>query len=317
MSLAPASDQFHGCLLGLAMGDALGAPFEGLPDGVIDGLCRSGVALDDPGDETIHYTDDTQMMIGVAETLADRCEIDEAALLANFAANYHPDRGYGPGMRILLEAISEGRGDRDLALNLFPGGSLGNGAAMRVAPVGLFFAEDLDRVAEQAERSARTTHLHPIGIDGARLMAVAVALAARRGPIRRKEFFGELARWAETEEFQWQLNAAAQLRSSDSLGTFGNSLEAHRSVTTAIAIFVASPDDYSRVIRRAIGQGNDTDTLAAMAGALAGTRLGVGAVPEPLLARLEDGHKGRRYITSLADRLCQRLAHGRGAPDMR
>jgi poly(ADP-ribose) glycohydrolase ARH3 len=239
----------------------------------------------------------------VAETLAESGEIDETALLARFAANYDPARGYGPGMRILLEAIIDGRNDREMALNLFPGGSLGNGAAMRVAPVGLLFAEDLDRVAEQAERSARTTHLHPIGIDGARLMAIAVALAARRQPIRRKEFFGELARRAETEEFQWQLNTAAQLRSSDSLGSFGNSLEAHRSVTTAIAIFVASPDDYSRVVRRAIGQGNDTDTLAAMAGALAGTRLGLGAIPESLRAKLEDVRKGRQYIASLADRL--------------
>jgi poly(ADP-ribose) glycohydrolase ARH3 len=306
MPWSPRLDQFHGCLLGLAMGDALGAPFEGLPDGVIDGLLQSGVAIDDPDDETIYYTDDTQMMIGVAETLADRGEIDEASLLASFAANFDPVRGYGPGMQILLGAIREGQGDREMALNLFPGGSLGNGAAMRVAPVGILFGGDLDRVAEQAERSARTTHLHPIGIDGARVMAIAVALAARHEPIRRKEFFGELARWAETEEFRWQMGAVAQLRSSDSLGTFGNSLEAHRSVTTAMAIFVASPDDYMGCVRRAIGQGNDTDTIAAMAGALAGARLGVGAIPEPLRARLEDAHKGRTYIAALAGRLHER-----------
>ena len=299
-------EQFQGCLIGLAMGDALGAPFEGLPDGVIDGLTQSGVALDDPADETIYYTDDTQMMIGVAETLVDHGEIDEPALLATFAANFDSDRGYGPGMRILLGAILDGKGDRDTALNLFPGGSLGNGAAMRVAPVGIFFGDDLDRVAEQAERSARTTHLHPIGIDGARVLAVAVALAALDRPFRRKEFFGELARWAKTEEFRWQMGAASGLRSSDSLGTFGNSLEAHRSVTTALAIFAASPDDYPRVVRRSIAQGNDTDTIAAMAGALAGARMGIEAIPGPLRAKLEDGPKGRRHIEALADRLFER-----------
>ena len=77
---------------------------------------------------------------------------------------------------------------------------------------------------------------------------------------------------------------------------FGNSLEAHRSVTTSIAIFAASPDDYLQVIRRAIAQGNDTDTLAAMAGALAGTRLGVGAIPGQLVAKLEDSLKGRSHL---------------------
>jgi poly(ADP-ribose) glycohydrolase ARH3 len=56
-------------------------------------------------------------------------------------------------------------------------------------------------------------------------------------------------------------------------------------------------------VARAIGQGNDTDTLAAMAGALVGARRGLGAIPAPLVAKLEDGPKGRAYILELADRL--------------
>lgn len=306
MRASPRLDQFTGCLLGLAVGDALGAPFEGLTDGLIDGLIQAGVSIDDPGESTIHYTDDTQMMIGVAEVLADLGRIDEEILLARFASNFDSDRGYGPGMRLLLGAIREGEADRDLALNLFPGGSLGNGAAMRVAPIGLLHADDLDRVAEEAERSARPTHLHPIGIDGARILAMAIALATREGPFRRKPFFADLAARATTEEFRWQLEAAAGLRRSDSLGAFGNSLEAHRSVTTAIAIFAASPDDYCQVVRRAICQGNDTDTLAAMSGALAGARLGVAAIPTGLLDKLEDSHQGRSHIERLATRLHER-----------
>jgi len=302
----PTRDQFRGSLLGLALGDALGAPFEGLPDGVIDGLVRSGVTLDDPAEPTISYTDDTQMMIGLAEELAERDEVDEQALLARFAANYDPRRGYGAGMRRLLGAIRDGEARPGMALDLFPGGSLGNGAAMRVAPVGICFADDLDRVAEQAGRSARPTHAHPVGIDGARLLALGVALAARGGLFVRRDFFGELARRAETDEFRWQIETAARLRASDSLGPFGNGLEAHRSVTTALALFAASPDDYPRAIRRAIAQGGDTDTLAAMAGALAGARLGIDAIPAPVAAKLEDGRRGRAYILGLADRLHDR-----------
>ena len=299
----PTRDQFRGCLLGLAVGDALGAPFEGLTDGIIDGLTRSGVVLDEPSDPIIRYTDDTQMMIGLAEELADRGEVDPDALLARFAANYDSQRGYGPGMRRLFAAILDGEARPGMALELFPGGSLGNGAAMRVAPAGICFAGDLDHVADQAARSARPTHAHPVGVDGARLLALGVALATRGGPFRRREFFGELARGAETDEFRWQIEAAAGLRSSDSLGPFGNGLEAHRSVTTALALFAASPDDYPRTIRRAIAQGGDTDTLAAMAGALSGARLGIDAIPVPALAKMEDGHQGRSYILALADRL--------------
>ena len=67
---------------------------------------------------------------------------------------------------------------------------------MRAAPVGLLFADDLERVAAEAGRSAAPTHVHPIGIDGARLIAVGVALAVREGPLRRREFFDQLLRHA-------------------------------------------------------------------------------------------------------------------------
>ena len=71
-------------------------------------------------------------------------------------------------------------------------------------------------------------------------------------------------------------------------------------MTTALLCFAHNPDDYAGAVSRAIAMGNDTDTLAAMAGALSGARLGAGVLPEPLLTKLEDGRKGRTYIRSLA-----------------
>jgi poly(ADP-ribose) glycohydrolase ARH3 len=303
MPESPTRDQFLGGLLGLAVGDALGAPYEGLPSDVIFRMGPADALVADPPDETLYYTDDTQMALGVAEVLVAYGEIRPEALGVAFAANYQPERGYGAGARRILEAIRDGGDARALAEGLFPGGSLGNGAAMRVAPVGLLFRDDLDRAAEQARLSALPTHVHPLGIDGARLLALAVALATRGGPFDRRAFLRELAARAETEEFRWQLETAARLRACDPVGTFGNSLEAHRSVVTAIALFAVCPDDYARAVARAIGQGNDTDTLAAMAGALVGARRGLGAIPAPLVAKLEDGSKGRAYILELADRL--------------
>jgi poly(ADP-ribose) glycohydrolase ARH3 len=206
-------DRFRGCLLGQAVGDALGAPFEGLPaDYVYWTLGPVHELIDQPAAEPLRYTDDTQMMIGVAEALIAEGTIEEQPLARRFAANYEPWRGYGPGARQILECIAAGRDWQRLAEEVFPGGSFGNGAAMRVAPIGLLFCHDLDRVAEEARRSARPTHRHPLGVEGAEVFALAVALAAQGPPLDRRAFYGELRRRCRSEEFRWQLRAAARLR---------------------------------------------------------------------------------------------------------
>src|SRR5947209_11129001 len=123
----PGPDQFLGCLLGQAVGDALGAPLEGLPADHI--FWTFGLSLDlveKPLDDELRYTDDTQMMIGVAHTLATCGRIDDDELCRAFAANYDPARGYGPGAARVLEAMAAGGDWRALARDQFPGGSLGN-----------------------------------------------------------------------------------------------------------------------------------------------------------------------------------------------
>ena len=301
-------DRFRGCLLGHALGDALGAPFEGLSSETIHKSFgpASRVFTHPPVDQFI-YTDDTEMSISVAECLIEHGIIDSEDLARRFRKNFTPTRGYGPGMRKIAEAMNLRQDWKHVVATIFPGGSLGNGAAMRVASVGLLFHRDLDRVAEEAMASASITHLHPIGIDGAIVFATAVALILRlEGPFDRRAFFAELAARATTEEFQWQLTTASKMEAGDSL-TFGNSLEAHRSVTSALLCFAAWPDSYERAVSRAIGMGNDTDTLAAMAGALSGAHLGHAALPANLLAQMEEGPRGRAYLDDLAGKLHTRF----------
>jgi poly(ADP-ribose) glycohydrolase ARH3 len=306
VSRAIPRDRFVGCLLGQAVGDALGAPFEGLPaDFVFWHSGPVGELLARPPDGPLRYTDDTQMMIGVAEALLDDGEIRPATLVQRFAANYDPERGYGPGARRILETVAEGRDWDRLADTIFPGGSFGNGAAMRVAPVGLVFAHDPGRLAEEAAVSARSTHRHPLGIEGARLLALAVALAAQGQPLDRRAFYRELARDCREDEFLWQLRAARKMRDGHSLGFLGNSLPAHRSVVTAIACFTTSPNSFERCVEKAIALGDDTDTLAAMAGSLCGAHLGEAGVPARWVEHLEGGPKGVVYLRELAEGLHQ------------
>jgi poly(ADP-ribose) glycohydrolase ARH3 len=227
------------------------------------GFARKIVAV--PPVDRLEYTDDTQMMIGVAEALALDGEINQDNLMAAFVTNFDAARAYGPGTHQIIETAA-GRGDwKALSASIFPGGSLGNGAAMRVLPIGLLFHDDLDRVEHEAVESALPTHSHPIGVDGARIMAIAVALMIRDG--------------------------------------LGTSIEAHRSLPTALACFASYPDSYDDAVGRAIGLGGDVDTIAAMVGALCGAHLGLHAVPTHLLAMLEDGPKGRSYLDTLAQRL--------------
>jgi poly(ADP-ribose) glycohydrolase ARH3 len=316
VSAVPRADRFTGCLLGLAVGDALAAPYEGLTHADIFFQFNSPDNLvTNPSGDTLFYTDDTEMMIGVAETCVECGRIDEARLCRAFAENYHPERGYGQGARRVIEAMVKGKDHRPLASNLFPGGSFGNGAAMRVAPVGLLFADSPDELWEQARLSALPTHTHPLGIEGAQVLVLAVAVALRTTAFDRKAFYRELLARATTEEFRWHLEVAAQLKPGDSLAGLGSTLHAHRSVVTAIACFAAAPGDFERVASRAIGLGDDTDTVAAMAGALVGAFAGVSAIPAALLAKLEDGPaKGRAHIAELAVRLYGRWADGGRSP---
>lgn len=307
MSGVVSEERFAGCLLGQAVGDGLGAPYEGLSADNLYWLCGLSIDLvENPSCEILYYTDDTQMLIGVAETLAEHGRIVEEPLCQAFATNYQPERGYGRGARLVLEAIAEGGDWRGIAATHFPGGSLGNGAAMRVAPVGLLFGDDLDRVWKEARLSALPTHVHPLGVEGAQLLAGAVALAARQERLDRKDFFHTLRRRAQSEEFRWALRAAARLRPGDTISFLGNSLEAHRSVVTALACFALSPRSYEDAVARAMGQGDDVDTLAAMTGALSGAHLGINGIPPALLGKLEDGPKGRTYLRQLASRLFER-----------
>lgn len=305
------ADRFTGCLLGLAIGDAVGAQYEGQS---ADFLARRfgsvETLLENIPPNGLYYTDDTQMAIGVAETLIECRTIDEAAICKRFAANYVPHRGYGRGARVILEAMLAGEDHKWWAANHFPGGSLGNGAAMRVAPVGLLFRNAPDLLWEQAKLSALPTHVHPLGIEGAQVLALAVALASQGAPLNREEFFGRLAERCDSLEYAGPLRRAAKIDSPKDLGLFGNGIEATSSVVTALACFGLTPQSYEQTIGNAILLGGDTDTIAAMAGAVCGAHLGCSAIPETLLANLENKYQGRDYIEELARKLTEAHASG-------
>ncbi len=127
------------------------------------------------------YTDDTQMALSIVEILRRHGEIDQNALAKSFGRHYDLTRGYGPAMHRLLPQIRSRISWRKAARGLFGGqGSFGNGSAMRVAPLGAYFAGETDAVVEHARRSAEVTHAHPEGKAGATDLTCAGRLPRRR-----------------------------------------------------------------------------------------------------------------------------------------
>jgi ADP-ribosylglycohydrolase len=162
-------------LAGLSVGDAFGDRFFLRDSEVAMRLIAERALPSAPWP----YTDDTQMALSIVETLWERGDINQDDLARRYADRVEHRRGYGKGAYDLLVAIKEGRDWRALSQNSFRGmGSFGNGAAMRVASLGAFFADrPLDFISKQAALSSEVTHAHPEGIAGGIAIAVAAALA--------------------------------------------------------------------------------------------------------------------------------------------
>jgi ADP-ribosylglycohydrolase len=159
---------------GLSVGDAFGERFFGPPNEVWQRISRR-----DLPDAPWTYTDDTEMALSIVEILQECGSIDQDLLATRFANRMQANRGYGRGAYTVLCGVKQGLDWRLLTRIGFRGmGSFGNGAAMRVAPLGAFFADQpIAVIRDQAHRSAEITHAHTEGIAGAIAVAVAAALA--------------------------------------------------------------------------------------------------------------------------------------------
>lgn len=165
-------------LAGLSVGDALGQQF--FEPHVLKGLPTRTTP---PG--PWFWTDDTAMALSIVNTLAAHEELEPGLLASAFARTWkaQPGRGYGPGAAIILQGIANGHPWAEVAGDAFGGeGSMGNGAAMRIAPLGAFFADDLDHLLEAADRASAVTHAHPEGRAGGIAVALAAALASNGEP---------------------------------------------------------------------------------------------------------------------------------------
>jgi poly(ADP-ribose) glycohydrolase ARH3 len=274
------------------MGDASGAPYEGY-----DHVTVRSVISNTPLLGGWRYTDDSEMMKGVIESLITNKGFNGAHMAQTFVNNFHYERGYGPGaIRVLME-IKSGRPWEQPAKELFDGaGSLGNGAAMRTCPIGLLYHHDWEKMVDIATKVADITHCHPLGREGAVLQAAAVALAMKStrdfSPVNFVERLEELKiSPVYREKLEKIKNYLDSPPTTDVIvEKLGVEVIAPRSVPTAIYIFLRNYQrDFLSIIRSAVNHGGDTDTIACMVGSIAGAHLGVDNLPEKWIEKVEDG----------------------------
>ena len=279
----------HQCLEGLSCGDAFGECFFGPKETALS-LINARTIPPAPW----LFTDDTLMAISIVSTLSNYGEIDQNQLAMSFAQNYDVERGYGAAMHDLLGKIRLGARWRQEAQALFGGtGSYGNGSAMRVAPLGAYFADDLDTVVGQAELSSVTTHCHPEAIAGAIAVAVAAALAWRwrnsdQEPCAAEFLRSIHERTPESAVRRGILNAMnlpPNTTIEQAISVLGNGWLISAPDTVPFALWSAAHnlDDYRKALWATVSGLGDRDTTCAIAGGVVVMYAGVGAIPREWL----------------------------------
>jgi ADP-ribosylglycohydrolase len=308
-------DKFQGSALGTFVGDAMGREVEGCSWEQI--RARYGI-LDRIGEGL--YTDDTEMMIGIMESLREDPAFDPSLTAERFMVNFHPFRGYGARIYGIMDRLRQGASWDEVGTD-----SWGNGGAMRIAPIGFFFYDDREQLQEAALMCSTITHRHPEGLAGALAQALGVGMATRQGingeAIDQIAFLEEIVQGVEgiDRDVAAELERIAEMEHGDDLdskieritATFSRDVSAIGAVPAAIASFIINTNFQETVIT-AVNGGGDTDTIGAMAGALAGAYYGYSAIPSVWLEPLENGEKGRDYVAALAVELARIKARHNG-----
>lgn len=294
------SDQFRGCLLGLACGDAVGTTVEFCSRGSfkpLNDMVGGGPFGLKPG----QWTDDTSMALCLAASLTELGRFDPHDQMTRYVRwrlnGYFSATGacfdIGNTTSAAVSAFQR-------TGNPFSGPthdrSLGNGSIMRLAPVPLFFYPDHEQAVAMAGESSRTTHGHPQCIDACKLLA-AILCRLLDGGGKESIFFQDPDhRWCSPEVIEIASGGYRAKPENDIQGS-GHVI---KSLEAGLWSF-ATTNSFEAAVLKAANLGDDADTTAAVCGQIAGAHYGASAIPRRWLEKLAM----REEIETLSDRLLE------------
>jgi ADP-ribosylglycohydrolase len=232
------------------------------------------------------------MALSIVEILKTEAHIDQDKLAGAFARRYkkEPHRGYAGGAHKLLKRVANGEDWRTISPVLFGTGSYGNGSAMRVAPLGGYFYDDLKRATEEAQFSAIVTHAHPEGKAGARAVAVAAAIASNRPYPTGNDFLKEVLPFVPDSITRERIILAMQIPPealTDAMLKLGTGSQVSAQDTVPFCLWSAAHhlEEYEAALWWTAKGAGDCDTTCAIVGGI--VALSVPEIPQRYLERRE------------------------------
>lgn len=269
-------EQYIGCVLGLALGDSFGAPYEG---GVAERVLWTIIGHTRHG--LRRWTDDTQLALDTAESLIKNRGVNQDDLALTYAKHYAWSRGYGLGTTSVLRLVRKGIHWSEASKAIYKDGSYGNGAAIRAPMVALFFFGDRATLLSAVKLVSEVTHPNKNAIEGAMAIAVSVDMALKK--CTTVEILNELTCLLDRGEFCRRLKIMHLIisgddkkgKSSDVRRFLGNSSSAIDSCCAAICLALLNyHKSFEFLMEGIIECGGDVDSIGAMAGSIWGARNG-------------------------------------------
>jgi len=300
------ADTARGVLLGVACGDALGRPVEGWPAdriqrryGTLEEMVGQGAHGLPPGS----ITDDTEMTRCLARSLADAGEWDPDDAADRFVQWFRGDpTGIGGMTFRVLSRVADGTpwdaAAREVWEESPEGRNAGNGSLMRCSPVAVAFTGDREQIVAVSRESSKLTHWDPRCQDSCAALNLAIAAATRdRDPVAAA--LGSLGERAN-ETVVAALERARDRASAGETDTLPGTGYVIDTLEAGVGHVLAT-DSAEKAIVSAVNNGGDSDTVGAVAGALAGATYGESGLPDPWLDALDC----REELTDLAETLCE------------
>ncbi len=296
-----------GVVYGLAIGDALGRVTEFISLHRIKSTYGRDGITDLP--EPALFTDDTQMSVAIAEALIRAGEKDlETIMMAvkdEFVNWYHsPENTRAPGRTCLTGVANMEKGIHWSKSGV--AGSKGCGSAMRAAPIGYLYQHDSAKLMQVAHATGICTHGHPAA-DAACIGAAYLVKLALDG-VPPENMIPDLLSFTERISVEWDeavLKVEQCLDRKDeeqALSFLGEGWVGEEAVALALYCFLKYPDSYEKVVIRGANTNGDSDSIACIGGSISGAYLGVEAIPDDWISRIES----TQYLGDLAARLARK-----------